>query len=186
MNEPAIEHGKNLSIRPVHMTSERATVSTVTILVIDRKESMVIEKIDDSKEDFIDAIGSATFSNSEPTVLSYVSIFESLWNQSDLYEQLKLHDKMQEEFINIAAHELRIESKQFKLMKERVDLNVLIMNSIKDTTNRIMKSMNVKILYEQSKHNNIFVEADRRRLQQVMYNLLNNAIKLECLLVTKV
>jgi signal transduction histidine kinase len=36
-----------------------------------------------------------------------VSIFESLWRQTELYEQLKIHDKMQKEFINITAHELR-------------------------------------------------------------------------------
>jgi two-component system, OmpR family, sensor histidine kinase VicK len=39
--------------------------------------------------------------------LSYVSIFESLINQVKLYEQLKIHGKMQEEFINVASHELR-------------------------------------------------------------------------------
>ena len=46
--------------------------------------------------------------------MSYVSIFESLWKQSELHEklselceQLKIRDKIQTEFINIAAHELR-------------------------------------------------------------------------------
>jgi hypothetical protein len=89
----AVEQRKNLDIRPVHMTSERVTVTTVTILVIDRKESLVIEKIDDSKEDFIDATGSATYSNSKPTVLSYVSIFESLWQQTELYERVKVSNE---------------------------------------------------------------------------------------------
>ncbi|MFZ0511093.1 MAG: HAMP domain-containing sensor histidine kinase [Candidatus Nitrosopolaris sp.] len=44
----------------------------------------------------------------------YFAIFEKLWNQIELYQQvreanerLKLHDKMQQEFINVAAHELR-------------------------------------------------------------------------------
>jgi signal transduction histidine kinase len=62
----------------------------------------------------LEAIGLGTYSNSKPTVLSYVSIFESLWNQTELYEQtrqlyqqLKLYDKVQKEFMNIAAHELR-------------------------------------------------------------------------------
>ena len=47
-------------------------------------------------------------------LLSYASIFESLWMQSELYrqlkeanEQLRAHDIIQKEFINIAAHELR-------------------------------------------------------------------------------
>jgi signal transduction histidine kinase len=39
--------------------------------------------------------------------MSYVSIFESLWKQVQLYEQLEAHDKMQREFINIASHEMR-------------------------------------------------------------------------------
>jgi signal transduction histidine kinase len=82
-------------------------VSTVTIVVVDKKESLVFEKKDDSKENFIEAVGLATYSNSKPTVVSYVSIFESLWEQVQLYQQLKAHDKMQKEFINIASHEMK-------------------------------------------------------------------------------
>jgi len=86
----------------------------VTVLIVDRKYSLIIELKDDSKDNSYEAIGLATYSNSKSTVLSYASIFESLWMQSELYqqlkeahEQLKVHDKMQKEFINIAAHELR-------------------------------------------------------------------------------
>jgi signal transduction histidine kinase len=73
-----------------------------------------MEKTDDSKENFIEAIGLSTYSNSEPTVMSYLSIFEGLWRQAKLYEelreaneQLQIHDKMQREFINIASHEMK-------------------------------------------------------------------------------
>ena len=86
---------------------EQTAVTTVTILVVDRKESLAIEKTDDSKLDFIKAIGLSTYSNSEPTVMSYISIYEGLSMQADLNEQLKTHSQMQKEFINIAAHELR-------------------------------------------------------------------------------
>jgi two-component system, OmpR family, sensor histidine kinase VicK len=99
----------------------KTAVTTVTIVVVDRRESMVIEKKDDSKQNFTEAVGMATYSNSNPTVLSYVSIFENLWRQSELYRQLKesnkrleqaneqlnIQSKTQKEFINIAAHELR-------------------------------------------------------------------------------
>jgi signal transduction histidine kinase len=34
-------------------------------------------------------------------------MFDSLWKQAELYEKLEAHDRMQKEFINIAAHELR-------------------------------------------------------------------------------
>ncbi|HZA06393.1 MAG TPA: HAMP domain-containing sensor histidine kinase [Nitrososphaeraceae archaeon] len=88
-------------------TNTSTNVNTVTILVVDKKASLVIEKVDDSKQDFVEAIGSATYSTSKPTVLSYISIFENLSNQVKLYEQLKTHDKMQKEFINIASHEMK-------------------------------------------------------------------------------
>ncbi|HEY9492969.1 MAG TPA: histidine kinase dimerization/phospho-acceptor domain-containing protein, partial [Nitrososphaeraceae archaeon] len=100
---------KFFDIQAIETTSspEIAVVGTVTILVADRKQSLVIEKTDDSKEDFVDAVGLATYSTSKPTVLSYISIFDSLSKQVKLYEELKTHGKMQEEFINVASHELR-------------------------------------------------------------------------------
>jgi signal transduction histidine kinase len=83
------------------------TETKATILVVDRKASLVMELRDDSKTTFVEAIGLSTYSNSKAGVLSYVAIFENLWIQSDLYEKLKINDKMQKEFINVAAHELR-------------------------------------------------------------------------------
>jgi two-component system sensor histidine kinase VicK len=89
------------------LESPQFDVTTVTILVVDRNASLVIEKIDDSKENFLEAAGLATYSTSGPTVISYASIFENFWNQVELYERLKGHDKMQKEFISIASHELK-------------------------------------------------------------------------------
>ena len=96
-------HPCTIDIRYIEQMSE----TKATILVVDRKDSMVMELKDDSKSTFYEAIGLSTHSNSKAGVLSYVAIFENLWKQSELYEQLKIHDKMQKEFINIAAHELR-------------------------------------------------------------------------------
>jgi two-component system sensor histidine kinase VicK len=78
-----------------------------TILIVDNKVSLVMELKDDSKKTFHEAIGLSTYSNSKAGVLSYVSMFESLWKQTELYAKLKSNEKMQKEFINIAAHELR-------------------------------------------------------------------------------
>jgi two-component system sensor histidine kinase VicK len=101
------ERKNDFDLRSINMSSEETAVSTVTIVVVDKKESLVFEKTDDTKENFIEAVGLATYSNSKPTVMSYVSIFKNLWKQVDLYEQLKTHDKMQKEFINIASHEMK-------------------------------------------------------------------------------
>jgi two-component system sensor histidine kinase VicK len=77
------------------------------ILVVDRIESVIIELKDDTKDSFYDAAGMAAYSNSKPIAFSYASIFETLWKQGELYEQLKAYSPMQREFIDIAAHELR-------------------------------------------------------------------------------
>jgi two-component system sensor histidine kinase VicK len=94
---------ENIEIRNIEVTSETKS----TILIVDKKLSLVMELRDDLKNTFEEAIGLSTYSNSSPGVLSYISIFESLWKISELYEQIKSHDKMQKEFINVAAHELR-------------------------------------------------------------------------------
>ena len=83
------------------------SLSKVSILLVDRKYSLVAELKDDTKQLITEAIGFVTFSNSAPTVLSYATIFDSLWKQIEMYQQLQIQDIMQKEFINTAAHELR-------------------------------------------------------------------------------
>jgi two-component system sensor histidine kinase VicK len=110
---------------------EPALQTKVTVLVVDRKFSLSVELKDDTKNNSFEAIGLATYSNSAPTVLSYTSIFESLWTQTELYEQLKVHDKMQNEFINIAAHELRTP------IQPILGLSQVLQSKIKNNNNTI-------------------------------------------------
>jgi signal transduction histidine kinase len=229
----------------------RFSQTKIRILVVDKASSLVVELKDDTKESSYEAMGLATYSNSKSTVLSYVSIFETLWMQTELYEQLvesnnglakayeqleaaneqlKVHEKMQKEFINVASHELRtpiqpilglsevlyakikdtgqrqlldtitrnakrlqrltddildvtkIESQSLKLNKERFNLNDVITNVIDEMiVNREFKNEksdddnnNIKLEYRPK---DIFVEADRVRVTQVISNLLNNSIK---------
>jgi two-component system sensor histidine kinase VicK len=93
---------------------EEPLQTKVSVLIVDKASLLSAELKNDSKETTLEAIGLATYSNSKATVLSYASIFESLWNQTELYEhirylyeQLKSHDKMKQEFMDIVAHELR-------------------------------------------------------------------------------
>jgi two-component system, OmpR family, sensor histidine kinase VicK len=87
--------------------AEENLQTRITIVLIDKKDCMIVELRDDAKDNSYYAAGLATYSNSKSIISSYASIFESLWKQNELYEQLKIHDKMQQEFINVAAHELR-------------------------------------------------------------------------------
>ena len=74
----------------------------VTIIIVDRKYSLAIELKDDTKQISTEAIGLATYSNSQSTVLSYASIFESLWTQTELYQKLKESERVKDDFLHIA------------------------------------------------------------------------------------
>jgi signal transduction histidine kinase/CheY-like chemotaxis protein len=136
----------DISIR--YITEHQSGDLQETILIVDRKVSFVIELIDDTKATFGEAIGLATYSNSKSTALSYVSLFESLWKQTELYqklnelyERLQEHDKIQKEFITIAAHELRtpiqpilglseiLLSRKGYIEQDKEFLNVIIRNA---------------------------------------------------------
>jgi two-component system, OmpR family, sensor histidine kinase VicK len=125
---------------------KETAVTTVTILVIDGKGSLAIEKTDDSKPDFLEAVGLATFSNSEPTVVSYVSIFEALWKQAELVNQLETHDRLQREFINIASHEMKTPTQAILGYSELLEIdpgnNTEIIASLKRNASRLQRLTN--------------------------------------------
>ena len=58
-------------------------------------------------DNFSEAIGFSVYSNRKNTVDFFKSVFELLWNERKLNEELIKTGKMQEEFINVASHELR-------------------------------------------------------------------------------
>ena len=241
-------------------------------LIIDKKDLLVIELKDDSKDSFLEAIGSSIYSNTQTTVFSYISIFDTLWTQTELYESIRTaneelqstteelreslqilanvnreltvtneildkQDRMQKEFINVAAHELRtptqsivgycemidvfpentqkylepvkrnaeklyrltedildvsrIESGTLRLEKSKFDLREMILNLIEDLTAKMKKedyviksniedrdkNTNIQLIYPELSAEPLFVYADKNRIQQVLSNLLGNALK---------
>ena len=72
------------------------------MLSVDRRLSLVVETKDDSKKSFNEAVGVAIFSNSMSTVAPFVTIFETLWRETDLYEKTRDAERMKDEFVNIA------------------------------------------------------------------------------------
>jgi two-component system sensor histidine kinase VicK len=85
----------------------------------------------------------------------------------------------------------RIDDKSLKLKKEHFNLNKIVLDAIEDHRRQLEKSNgNTKILYEFKKEEkekvprrtdtaseDIFVTADKNRINQVIYNLLSNSIK---------
>jgi len=143
-----------------------------------------------------------------------------------LYQKLKESEKVKDDFVRIAAHELRtpiqpilgltqilhsrikdnqqqqfldtilrnakrlqrltedildvskIETKSLDLKKELFNLNEMILSTIVDSNNQVAKEDkdNLKLEFIDPKED-ILIEADKGRINQVISNLLNNAIK---------
>ncbi len=225
-----------------------------TILIADKKHLLAMELKDDSQETFDRAIGLATYSTSAPTVLSHISIFESLWTQTEMNERLQAHDRLQNDFINMAAHEIRnpsqailgyaelaimdydvedkeknllyletisrnaerlvrltgnilttarIENNRLELRKDIFDLGKLVSNTIGEFNSKLRKLQHKDIQIFEKKigegyddddnpisqsqkessttseitNRGLLVKADKEKIEQVLVNLLENAVK---------
>jgi two-component system sensor histidine kinase VicK len=103
------------------IVTDKSINTKITIMVVDNSKSMIWELKDDTLKDPYQAGGIATYSNIPSVASSYASIIQIIRKQTGLYEQLKdskerlemlnkqleSHNIIQQEFINIAAHELR-------------------------------------------------------------------------------
>lgn len=161
---------------------EEALQTCITIIIVDRKECVIVESKDDTKETSYDAAGISTYSNSKAIATSYVSIFESLWNQTELFEELKKSNRqlanlykqviaaneqmktssnMQKEFINVAAHELRAPIQPILGLAEVLRQQ----NQQPDNKEDQMYSENYELL-------NVIIR-NAKRLQQLTENILD-------------
>jgi two-component system, OmpR family, sensor histidine kinase VicK len=170
----------DFDLRSINMSSEETAVSTVTIVVVDKKESLVFEKTDDKKENFVEAVGFATYSNSKPTVMSYVSIFKNLWRQVELYEQLKTHDKMHKEFINIASHEMKTPTQAIigyaDLIQKHPEKREEMMQAISRNAVRLQRLTNDILDVTRIDSNTLNLHKERFNLVNLMANVVQDYV----------
>jgi signal transduction histidine kinase len=164
----------NVTIREIAMQQNIRS----TILIIDKKQLLTLEIKDNTKETFEEATGLATYSTSPPTVLSYLSIFEILWTQTEMFDNLRIaHNKlaqseeMEREFINTAAHELRTPTQAimgYVELDEEILEDLLKNNKItaEDELNNIIQHL--KIHFDAISRNS-------SRLNELINNLLDVA-----------
>jgi two-component system, OmpR family, sensor histidine kinase VicK len=219
------------------------------IYIVDREKFLRVELVKPEAESFREAIGFAIYSNNERSADLYRWMFELLWTERVLNQEASNTNDMQQEFVNIAAHELRspaqsivgytellladpryieidknegfleaiyrnsirlgrltkdfldvsrIENQTFRLHKQRFSLNDIVPLVVQDTQRlhvqkrRVLINGNiartisalhkVSLPIEEAEQcndddGNIYVDADRERIIQVLTNLLDNAFK---------
>ena len=72
-----------------------------SILLVDRKFLLYVELKDDTKDTSYEAMGLSLFSTIRSTVISYVTIFETMWKQEEMNEQLSRMKKQIETYEQI-------------------------------------------------------------------------------------
>lgn len=149
-----------------------------TIVIVDRKYVLVMELKDDSKELLEEAIGKSAFSIIKPTALSYTTIFESLWDQTEVSENLRTANKelmqseqLEREFINTAAHELRTPTQSITGYSE---MNSEIFEEFLRNENNMKEDDLKRIIANLLRHHE-FISRNAVRLNVLIDNLLDVA-----------
>ena len=75
--------------------------------IVDNEKALRVELREPDTEKISEAIGFSVYSNRKSTVDFFKFVYELLWNERALNEELKRSDKMQKDFINIASHEMK-------------------------------------------------------------------------------
>lgn len=165
-----------LDIRSIDKTLE----THIGIIVVDRRESLIVESKNDARDNYYEAAGLAAYSNSRYIALSYASIFESLWKQTEMYEQSRAFNRMQKEFINVAAHELRTPVQpiigltgdlysrvQDRQLKEK--LEVIFRNA-----KRLHRLVEDILDVTRIESNSLNIRRERFNLKEVVLNVIND------------
>ena len=77
-----IEELTVLSELDIRALNESTESNRVIIVLADKKESLIVETKDDTKDNMYEAAGLSIYSNNKSIVSSYIAIFETLWKQS--------------------------------------------------------------------------------------------------------
>lgn len=169
-----IKHFTNIVIREIAKSQRIKS----TILIVDKKFLLTVELYDDSKQTFIEASGLSTYSTSKPTVSSYVSIFDSLWDQTELYHNLRIAneklvetEQIEREFINTAAHELRTPT---QAITGYIEMDDELFDHLIKFGNKL-EPQEVERLYKKLFEHHENISRNATRLENLINNLLDVA-----------
>jgi two-component system, OmpR family, sensor histidine kinase VicK len=107
LSEVNVEIASRISERAPEIQILNGNNSPYGMYIADGEKFIRAELRNPNAEELSESVGFMVYSNRKTSVDSFKSIFELLWNERTLNEELKKAYRMQKEFINIASHELR-------------------------------------------------------------------------------
>ncbi len=160
--------------------------TNISMVLVDQKECLTLEVNDDTRNDSCYAVGTLIHYKNKSIVSCYDALFKSFWKQAILYEQLKaaheqlkIRDKMQNEFTNVVAHELRTP------IQPILGLTQLIKDQIKEDGDEKQKEM-FDVIIRNSKRLQLLIESilDVTRIEGNIFSLYKKKFSLSALLVS--
>jgi two-component system sensor histidine kinase VicK len=176
---------------------DRGNAETL-LLIVDKQSALALaSKENDLNDSASSATPAAFFSDttehlyaictSKADVLSHVAAFDSLWMQSGIQEKIKSRQKTQDEFLNVAAHELRTP------IQPILGLTEVLRSKIKDSQQQELLDViirNAKKLQQLSEDilevtriesKKLLLNRERFNLNDIIYDLVqdykNNLVK---------
>ena len=146
--------------------------------IVDNERFLRAELRQPGAEKFSDAIGLVVYSNRRITVDSFKSIFELLWNERTLVEELKRTDSMQREFINIASHEMKTPTQAImgfsEMLDQYPDRRVEMTEAIKRNAKRLHKLTNDILDVSRIESQNLRLNKEKVNINEKISNVVND------------
>jgi len=169
---------------------EATGLNTVTIAVVDRTRSLIIEQQDDTKQEFIESIGVATYSTRGSTVKANIRFFERMWEEvaererEEVLLEKERRSRMEAELLqDILAHDIRNYNQAARLNAELIsdELGTASAESLKPLVDSVINSIDgsTRLVERAAKIGKILTEGSNVNLFPVnVAETVGNAAKL--------
>ena len=131
-----------------------------------------------SAEKFSESVGFMVYSNRKTSVESFKSIFELLWNERTLNEELLKTYKMQKEFINIVSHEMKTPTQAIlgysELLEQHPENNSEIIASLKRNASRLQRLTNDILELSRIESQTLRLNKEKVNMNEKIRNVIND------------
>jgi two-component system, OmpR family, sensor histidine kinase VicK len=169
---------KRISERAPQIQVLNGNNSPYGMYIVDNERFLRAELRQPGAEKFSDAIGLVVYSNRRITVDSFKSIFELLWNERTLVEELKRTDSMQREFINIASHEMKTPTQAImgfsEMLEQHPDRRKEMTEAIKRNARRLHKLTNDILDVSRIESQNLRLNKEKVNINEKISNAVND------------